>query len=1682
MSEQTITLRIRADSSGLPKIVGDAKGDIAGLGEAGQAAGKRISDGMSAAADATAATAKVARTANAELSATASAATTAAAAADRLASAEASVAAAAVEATRATNEQRTSINGILLSQRALDERAAISLEQAKAFRDEMDARSNSAEAMKRRLEDLARAEERAQRSGKAMTDETRNGLVDLLGKIDPVVKKLEELDAMQEKLRQFRRSGAISGDDFAVYSAKIDRARIAITQTERSMHGLTFASAGAKREIGVLIGQLARGDIDAFGQSMLTLGNRTNALSMLFSPLGAAIGAATAAVGLFVAGATAGYLELRAFDTAIIATGNHAGLTAEQIGAMADRIGEATGRYGKATQALTLLTASGKVTGEALEASARAAVAISEVTGRSIEQAASDIERLNEKPAQAILSLNEKYHFLTLEVYDQIKALEGQGRAEEAAALAATTAANELDRRRESIVANAGYIERAWIAVRNAAAGAWDTIKSIGAGNANAAIDALYAQRGRLESERESKSPYSYYADQVKAIDEQIARIDSLIAKERDLGAQRDAQNRAEATYKAAEERALAAGVAIDELATKYDKVAQKQQAIEALNRQFRDLYNKPGMTDSRLGGVTMDAEGNFSGGLYDQLRSKIEAQYAAHVRGAREATGAVRELEAAENAQSAILNRLIGETEALTASVDPLATENARYAAELRKIGEWAEASYEAYRKAVTAAAKAGKPLNDTLSDEAEIEKIVAERVAAANAQHERNVKAIRERQSETEKLIDGLRREIDEIGMSAEQREHVNAMRELENALIRDRIDLESPEAAARRNEVAMLVQSRQAHEQYAAAVEENTNRIRGYYESMADSLAEAMTRGGNILKNMGRALVDTLKKIVTDMIAQWLRTRIIGMFMGGGGWGALAAGAAGTFLGGGASGASAAYSFGGDGGASGWNMAANWATSQGLRYMTGGGAGGSGGIGGIFNPSNWANAGQNMFAGFQAAWYGSGQTTWLGSQMGTAMYGPGMATTYAPSAFGTALGVAGGVYAGYNRWQNSNKDFGGALGAAAYGIGTVGAVGAVGGMMAGAGAAAGMAGGMSAIGLSAIPVVGWIAIAAMAVDALTGGKLFGTKGKLHHSNMSMDVGAEGVDLAQSYTLKGQKAFFGGTRWTTKDIEPSAEAKAAAEAFYQALLDNREAFAREFNAEVGELIGGSWTAEYDKKGNVTSQTAEVMGVTYEDATQEDFARILGAENMIDVLSQFDDQIAELAASVRGNIDALEQYAQQYASAVSVVQAGLEGGMDMLATAGADTVESVLDLARAQAAYGETIDQTVQRLVQAQAEYDQFVAQFIAPVQYVDSFQASIAGITDQLVANIAQANALARAAGAEGAAVEDLTRIHEYAAQQFAAAVAQLEASLQDSAFALGLTDIGSYDAISAEIERLQARAAAAANPMRDFGSAISDAARRASDAIDLLLGDLSPLNDLEKLETARSALMRGQIEQTQFLQIARRLFGSSSQYETEFAFAQRYGGRGSGADSSYGGAGGGVAQGLSESERERLERLLEQQQKMQEANLLQQYQTVAAQIADLADATETNWLTIAEQRGIDIDKLIAGMGLQSREELDQWIEHYQDLQSSDERNTQSIVDELRGLRNDLMELLRDEERRETGREDIVIRPPTGPGGREPISGGDLREAVADGVERGYERSAGRYIGRGRQQQVRA
>lgn len=829
-------------------------------------------------------------------------------------------------------------------------------------------------------------------------------------------------------------------------------------------------------------------------------------------------------------------------------------------------------------------------------------------------------------------------------------------------------------------------------------------------------------------------------------------------------------------------------------------------------------------------------------------------------------------------------------------------------------------------------------------------------------------------------------------------------------------------SATAEATQNAQQLLRDTRgwEAQQEAMKQYQDQLQKTQDMWGDFADAVFDAVTQSGNFLKN----LLNNLKSIVSQMLKEWFRTSVIGAFTGGGGggggWMSMAAGAFGLAGGGGGTGYQDATT-------GNLNMSSVFGTAQGGQSLF--------------------NAGKTFFGGFENAFSSSSMASsnMFGSY--TPDYGAG---TYAPSALGYGVAAAGGIYAGYNRYQQSQGGAAGVAGAAAYGYGTYAAT---------IGVSAAMSGGIAA-GVAAIPVVGWIAIAAMLIDKFSGGKLFGTKGEVKSGVSTLSVDSSGANYSTFLALKGQDALFGGADWSTETVAQTAEEQKAAQAFFESMTNTMGQYAEQFGVKAGDLVSAKFGQQFDKNGQPTGITSATIGSnTYDNLKPEEFQAAYIAANQLEVLSQFDDKLKETVATFAESAQQLVSIAD----GLSVAQGYFQAGGAFLATQD-QTLSGVVQLAEQMNIAGEAIGDTIKRLIQAQAQYDEFVGQFKPAVNYVDDFEAALSGIRTQLLANIKTANDLARAAGAAGASEKDLANITQTAANQMAAAVAALEQSAQALAFSMGLSNVGTIDQISAEIARLQEKAGAGAGAVQGFGDAMSNAAQRATEAMDLLLGSLSPLNDQSKLQVALQGLRAGTVSESQVLEIGRRLYATSQAYTDLFNMVSHMGrGLSQASSGGGGGIGTGTGGGLSGAERERLSDLLEQQSQLQAAADLQNANLLAQQIAEIAAAKGEDIDEVLESLHIDRQALEARLGL-SDEAFDKLIADIQARQDDNKENTLSIVEVLNKI---LLQL--------GGTPDASPVPgtpgtpsefsngrPIGHGGGRPTDTGEIVEAIGRGFDR--------------------
>jgi hypothetical protein len=689
-------------------------------------------------------------------------------------------------------------------------------------------------------------------------------------------------------------------------------------------------------------------------------------------------------------------------------------------------------------------------------------------------------------------------------------------------------------------------------------------------------------------------------------------------------------------------------------------------------------------------------------------------------------------------------------------------------------------------------------------------------------------------------------------------------------------------------------------------------------------------------------------------------------------------------------------------------------------------GGGAGGGGGMfGTASNLYSMGKAGLGMFGDSSApassmfgAWSGNG-VSYVGGNGLTSGLGvnlPGGGGVYTPSMLGEGLGIAGGLYAGYNEYNAAGGGAAGLLGGAAYGIGTLGLAGGLGSMALGGTFAAGMAGSLGAgaaagagmTGLAAaIPVVGWVALIAMGLNMLTGGGLFGTSYKpTGAQGTDLNIGADGTaSLTNIIEESKKKALFGGRSWRDVNVAATADQQAAIDKIASGMQSAVDDATKSFGVSTATLLSAGFKTWKDAKGNTTT-TGTVGGVAIAGESQQDWATREIDDSILAAIDKLGGHASAAAVSLQGDVKALDAFTQ----AAVTIQANLKDVDKQLMGAHGNTFDSVLAFVKGLQQNGETLVQTYQRLVQAAAQYQQFVAQFAPAKTYVDSFEASLAAINDEWAKNTANANALAQAAGAQGASDEDLLNIQKHAIAETQQLVLQLESSAQQLAFSLGLTSFGSLDQVTNRINELESKSKGATSSISSFGNTIQQVSQQASAAMSLLLGNLSPLNDQEKLQAALAGLRNGTATVDDVLTIGRRLYASSEAYTELFNSVKDYAGAAHGGGRGGGGGGGGGSSsgssGLTPAEQAELKQLLAEQAVMQKAARVGQDQTLVTQIAEIAAAKSEDFRDVLKDMGINESDLLKELGLKDDASLASMIAYIQAQKDSDKNNTTSIV----------------------------------------------------------------------------
>ncbi|ENZ4845301.1 phage tail length tape measure family protein [Klebsiella variicola] len=375
-------------------------------------------------------------------------------------------------------------------------------------------------------------EAQAEREAVKAQEEQRASLQRLVGQLDPFSAALDKIKKQRAELSAAKDAGLLTPEYHAELSNKLDLTEKGLNQVSNEMRFGAISAGQYKNAMRLLPAQLndiavglaggmplftifmqqgsqiadsfggwgnlfeiikqqLLGAGDAADESSDSLSDNANSLSEnaenakkltgFLNPMTIGIGALVAVVGTLTYAWYKGSQEQQEFNKSLVLTGNIAGVTTGQLADMARSVADNTGNTtAAAAQALNRVVSGGKIATGSMQTVTEAVVAMNDATDESIDSMVADFEKIAQNPVAAIGELNDKYHFLTLATYNQIKALQDEGNQQEAARLATETYAATMKQRADQIQGNLGSLEQAWKWLGDAAKGAWDAMLDIG--------------------------------------------------------------------------------------------------------------------------------------------------------------------------------------------------------------------------------------------------------------------------------------------------------------------------------------------------------------------------------------------------------------------------------------------------------------------------------------------------------------------------------------------------------------------------------------------------------------------------------------------------------------------------------------------------------------------------------------------------------------------------------------------------------------------------------------------------------------------------------------------------------------------------------------------------------------------------------------------------------------------------------------------------------------------------------------------------------------------------------------------------------------------------------------------------------------------------------------------------
>lgn len=283
------------------------------------------------------------------------------------------------------------------------------------------------------------------------------------------------LEPYLAQLRKAEAAQAAAAGSLGKMGQTAGQTRQALQQLPMQFQDIVVSLQAGQQPLTVMLqqGSQLAGSFGGAGAAAKALGSY---VLELVSPL-TAVAAAAAGIGIaYIQGSK----EADNFRMAIVTTGNASGVTTSQLRDYARQIDAVVGTQAQAAAGLAEFVAAGVRGGDELRRYAQTAIEWEKATGEAVDKTAEKFASLQKDPLAGVLKLNEGTNFLTVSVYEQIKALDDQGRKAEASKVAMEALDSAMSERARTIAASLGYLERGWRGVTGAAKDAWDAMLNVG--------------------------------------------------------------------------------------------------------------------------------------------------------------------------------------------------------------------------------------------------------------------------------------------------------------------------------------------------------------------------------------------------------------------------------------------------------------------------------------------------------------------------------------------------------------------------------------------------------------------------------------------------------------------------------------------------------------------------------------------------------------------------------------------------------------------------------------------------------------------------------------------------------------------------------------------------------------------------------------------------------------------------------------------------------------------------------------------------------------------------------------------------------------------------------------------------------------------------------------------------